>query len=329
LVYSRVKLLSHYSDLEILEACGKLDTNCFELRVKGPDGENRNLRAMYRICSILSHDCKPNTKHTFDPDYGVNLFATVPIAKGSIICVSYTQTLWNTMSRRQHLKVSKCFMCRCLRCADPTEFGTLLSALNCSKCGGTMLSSNPLDADAPFRCQKCGHTLDAKQIQDGHDRLTNELKNTDRSDITSLEDYLKKYATVLPDTHQLSREIQYGMMLLLKSTKGSELNNQQLLKKSVISKQLLDVAEKIDPGMSKWRGQILFELQSASVILGQRALDERRLDRWKAQEIFEENLHRLREAVLILQVEPDGKEELQEEMSKLSQILDESCEDDE
>ena len=65
--------------------------------------------------------------------------------------------------------------------------------------------------------------------------------------------------------------------------KGSELNNQQLLKKSVISKQLLDVAEKIDPGMSKWRGQILFELQSASVILGQRALDERRLDRWKAQ----------------------------------------------
>ena len=71
-----------------------------------------------------------------------------------------------------------------------------------------------------FRCQKCGHTLDAKQIQDGHDRLTNELKNTDRSDITSLEDYLKKYATVLPDTHQLSREIQYGMMLLLKSTKG-------------------------------------------------------------------------------------------------------------
>ena len=40
---------------------------------------------------------------------------------------------------------------RCFQCADPTEFGTFLSALNCSKCGGTMLSSNPLDADAPFR----------------------------------------------------------------------------------------------------------------------------------------------------------------------------------
>ena len=47
------------------------------------------------------------------------------------------------------------------------------------------------------------------------------------------------------------------------------------------------------------------------------------------QEVFEENLHRLREAVSILQVEPDSKEELQEEMSKLSQILEESCEDEE
>jgi hypothetical protein len=27
--------LSHYNDLEILEACGRLDTNCFELRVTG------------------------------------------------------------------------------------------------------------------------------------------------------------------------------------------------------------------------------------------------------------------------------------------------------
>ena len=81
-IHHHLKLLSHYSDLEILEACGKLDTNCFELRVSGAsDGETRNLRAMYRLASILSHDCKPNTKHTFDPDYGVNIYATVPIGK--------------------------------------------------------------------------------------------------------------------------------------------------------------------------------------------------------------------------------------------------------
>ena len=74
--------MSHYSDLEILEACGKLDTNSFELKLKGPeDGEVKNLRAMYRLASILSHDCRPNTKHTFDPDYAVNVYATSTIRK--------------------------------------------------------------------------------------------------------------------------------------------------------------------------------------------------------------------------------------------------------
>lgn len=71
-----LKLLTHYSDQEILEACGRLDTNCFELRLT--EGK-KNLRAMYRLGSILSHECRPNTKHTFDQDYAVNIFATVPI----------------------------------------------------------------------------------------------------------------------------------------------------------------------------------------------------------------------------------------------------------
>jgi len=72
-----LKLLSKFSDLEILEACGRLDTNCFELRQDG-----LNLRALYRTGSIISHDCTPNTKHTFNTnDYSVNFYATVNIRK--------------------------------------------------------------------------------------------------------------------------------------------------------------------------------------------------------------------------------------------------------
>merc|ERR1712223_476205 len=326
-IHHHLKLLSHYSDLEILEACGKLDTNCFEIRINGPDGEPRNLRAMYRLASIMSHECSPNTKRTFDPDYGVNIYATVPIAKGSVISVSYTQSLWSTMNRRQHLKMSKCFWCQCSRCKDPTEFGTHLSDLNCSKCGGKVRSTSPLDQNAPYRCDKCSETLTSRQVRDGHDRLTNELKSIEKTDIANLDNFLKKYATIIPDTHQLSREIQYSMVLLMKS-KSQSLPTQVLLKKTVICSQLLELADKIEPGMTKWRGQILFELQSASVILAQRAIDEGRLEKYKAQEIFEENLHRLREAVAILQVEPDGKTELQEEMERLSKLLQETCEEE-
>ena len=63
----------------------------FSLRITcdaGPDGEPRNLRAMYRLASILSHDCTPNTKHTFDPDYGVNIYATVPIGNRTVFIMA-------------------------------------------------------------------------------------------------------------------------------------------------------------------------------------------------------------------------------------------------
>ena len=71
--------------MEILEACGRLDTNCFELKIDTKDGSRGNLRAMYRLASIMSHSCTPNTKHTFDPDYGINMYATVPIGMPFLI----------------------------------------------------------------------------------------------------------------------------------------------------------------------------------------------------------------------------------------------------
>ena len=48
-------------------------------------------------------------------------------------------------------------------------------------------------------------------------------------------------------------------------------------------KQLLGLADKIEPGMTKWRGQLLFEMQSATVVLAQRALEEGKLKRFQAQ----------------------------------------------
>ncbi|TRY80691.1 hypothetical protein TCAL_09011 [Tigriopus californicus] len=141
-----LKLINKFSDLEILETCGRLDTNCFEIKQNG-----LNLRAMYRTACIISHDCKPNTKHTFDPDHSINMYSTVNIAKGSIISASYTQTIWSTLNRREHLYMSKCFWCMCERCQDPTEFGTYLSCYNCITCGGRVLPENPLDNEASWR----------------------------------------------------------------------------------------------------------------------------------------------------------------------------------
>ncbi len=50
-------------------------------------------------------------------------------------------------------------------------------------------------------------------------------------------------------------------------------------------KQLLELADKLDPGLSKWRGELLFDLQSTSVLLAQRALEENRITAQQAKVI--------------------------------------------
>lgn len=78
--------------------------------------------------------------------------------------------LKSTLKRREHLLENKFFECCCRRCADPTELGTYTSALICPKCKiGLVLSTKPLDADAPWSCTnkiKCsGYTVNAKSMK--------------------------------------------------------------------------------------------------------------------------------------------------------------------
>ena len=51
----------------------------------------------------------------------------------------------------------------------------------------------------------------------------------------------------------------------------------------VCCQQLLDLADIIEPGMTKWRGELLFETQATAVILTQRALDEGKVKNFQAQ----------------------------------------------
>jgi len=107
------------------------------------------------------------------------------------------------------------------------------------------------------------------------------------------------------------------------------LNNHQLLRKSVLCKELIGVLDKLKTGSSKEKGLLLLEMQSASVILAQRALAENKITNFQAKEIFEENLGHLNKAVEILKVEPEEKSKLEDHMGKLSKLFEDlgDCEE--
>ena len=57
---------------------------------------------------------------------------------------------------------TKYFTCRCVRCADPTELGTMFSSVRCPQCSaeqaGYLVSTDPVPATgvpADWKCNVC------------------------------------------------------------------------------------------------------------------------------------------------------------------------------
>lgn len=182
--------LEIYDEETILKTAAILDTNAFEIR---REIGNVKIRGLYYKASMMSHNCVPNTKHMFvGDDFTIVIVATTDIKKGEIISATYTQTLWSTQERRQHLKSAKCFDCDCPRCGDPTEFNTYFSCILCSKCRGYVTCLDPLNPASDWKCQTCSHMIKARQMVFGNDTIKREIENTGKN-IPSLEALLNKY----------------------------------------------------------------------------------------------------------------------------------------
>jgi hypothetical protein len=217
--------MTEFSQETILRVTAILDTNSFEIRRS--DGDIK-IRGLYPKAAMLSHDCKPNTKHVFTgPNYTLELVSTVPIQKGEVISVTYTQTLWGTMARREHLKQSKCFDCHCARCSDETELGTYLGAIYCSQCkksgakrNSMIVSESPLDPLANWKCEVCCHVIPGRQIAWGNEAILQEIAALDKSKPQALEKFLDKYRDALHPTNWHMLEIKYALSQMYGNMQG-------------------------------------------------------------------------------------------------------------
>ena len=70
-------------------------------------------------------------------------------SSGEDITTRYTTPQWGTFRRQQLLQNQWHFVCRCRRCEDPTEAGTMMNAIRCQKenngdrCRGMALPKEP------------------------------------------------------------------------------------------------------------------------------------------------------------------------------------------
>lgn len=303
------KCVDDFSDELIHTVCGYLEVNCFEIGQNGAKA-----RAMYPEAFLLSHDCSPNTTHSDHPiSHNLTVRVTRDLNPGDSITLSYAYTLQGTLKRRQHLNECKFFWCLCARCSDITELGTYSSALICPKChNGLILPTNALQQTAPWQCIKCKYTVTANSMLLLLDKIYGELDEIDAMDVQGFEAFLDKYRNVLHKNHYLCVSAKHSLSELLGRSTGyliQDLSLQDLMRKETYCRDILNVVDVLDPGLSRLRGVIMYELHAPIMLQATRLFEQKQINRAEFRQRLKEVVKLLKNSVTILSLEPEGSGE--------------------
>jgi hypothetical protein len=173
-------------------------------------------------------------------------------------------------------------------------------------------------------CEICSNSQKASQIRTGNMTIANELKELNRSRLENLTGFLEQYEPTLGPTNAHIVEIKHAIVMLLANRKPyslETLSREQLELKAGLAAELLELAGRVEPGASRWRGQLLLELQAAQVALAGRLEEAGAIGRAGARDRAEQALASLQEAATILQVEPDMRGALQTKLAAVSSLL--------
>ncbi|CAB0010471.1 unnamed protein product [Nesidiocoris tenuis] len=202
----------------------------------------------------------------------------VEINGGDNLSTMYTHILWGTQARRDHLKATKYFLCKCQRCSDPTELGTHLSSLKCVgadakdetvQCQGTILPISSAE-NADWKCDRCPATLTASHVADLMSRISSDVDlHIENPTVSKLEQFLSKLDKLLHKNHYHCFMVKHSLIQLYGRESGftlDKLTDLQLARKIDMCKELMCTIDVIDPGHGRavlYSAVVQLELQSA------------------------------------------------------------------
>uniref|UniRef100_A0ABD2W0K5 SET domain-containing protein n=1 Tax=Trichogramma kaykai TaxID=54128 RepID=A0ABD2W0K5_9HYME len=313
-IRNRLKL-DRFSEELIQRCCGILEINNHEIRTS----RGFLARGLYPRVSIMNHSCVSNTAHSCDPapgaDFRVQLRAAVRVAAGTELTGSYTHALLPTMLRRQHLAEGKYFDCACTRCSDPSELGTHMSSLKCNKCdNGLVLPLDSLDPESQWKCTHCDFSTSSQAVRRVQTIIHADMEQAEAytaadgpEAIQLRESFMKKYHSVLHPRHALLTIPRFSLAQLYGRVEEyflDDLPDVVLEHKIELCRLCLQVLDKIEPGLQRSRGMMLYELHAPLLFIAKGQWSAGAIDAPTLKSKMTEAAQILKEAADILCLEP-------------------------
>ncbi|XP_050092198.1 SET domain-containing protein SmydA-8-like [Anopheles aquasalis] len=302
------KCENRWDEDEILRIVGIIQVNGHEIPLNEPSSV-----AIYNQASMLEHSCRPNLSKSFTNRGEIVLWAPNPIKRGERLSICYTDVMWTTGNRLEHLLQTKMFRCECERCSDPTEYETYFSALRCSgfqkdsKCKGYIL---PVDDDGwtksggDWSCQKCHSVVTGAAVNQILERARMDLEAMQKHREDHCNKYMKHYSKWLTPNHQYLVDVKISLSQVIGGKAPEAIKKipyEKLMTKIKICQDLITLFEKICPAEARAFGATRFELHAALAELARRSTES---NNPACTSQLEESLYNANECIRMLLHEP-------------------------
>nr|ACO14686.1 msta, isoform A [Caligus clemensi] len=259
--------LSTYSTDELLKALGIVEVNSYEVyNLTGHSG----FRGLFCLTSLLSHDCVPKRRPIIghETPYGLTMISTRNINEGEILSINYVHTQKPNRIRRRTLKDNWYFECSCKRCEDEAEFGLHPDAIWCDSCQEGLIKPSHKGI---YCCDKCSREKSQGCIEDLIESLESQKAEIDRQDVNQYLELYRRSSVLLGENHYFLNSPRRWIIPLfcrpLTSSPRLVPSPDMLRDKIQLCEGYLRLLNKIEPGLSKNRGKVLYEWAECSLKL--------------------------------------------------------------
>uniref|UniRef100_A0A0K2TV79 Protein msta n=2 Tax=Lepeophtheirus salmonis TaxID=72036 RepID=A0A0K2TV79_LEPSM len=297
---------TRFPDEDILALCGILFVNSHEVPVTMSPSQ-----ALYQNASLLEHSCVNNASKHFDMNCNILIRVAIPIKKGEHISIMYSDPIWGTVNRQQHLLETKFFTCRCIRCQDPTELNTHFSSIRCPGCpAGFLVSLDPFNYESDWKCETCNRVETPRFVNAVIRSIGEELISLEKGSPEACLSFVKKHSQNLHPHHFYLMDVKLALCQMIgQSSYGTgseifELHEKDLLQKQKLCTEILEVANKISPGVSRLRGVVMYELQATLAAYARKKFSNGEISSDHMKNILQEVKKYLQECIQIFSYEP-------------------------
>ncbi|CAB0037977.1 unnamed protein product [Trichogramma brassicae] len=316
---------------ELQRLCGVVDVNCFELRApssrpyqrESSQDDNCLLRGLYATASIMSHECRGTACLAADESFSMSVYTAVPLARGQTVSFNYTSSLAGTLERREHLREGKYFRCDCRVCLDPLEAGSYASCLVCPRCRRDWVAlredtlkgeEDPYGRGLGWQCRGCDRRYAGCLIESSIVLAKRWIGEVDTGSIRAMEHLLDKLSSTFHTNHYLMLSLKQKLLAAYRrdvsssssynSTCSPPASRKTLHRMYALCRELLSLLEIVEPGLSRLKAILLYEMHVPLAAAATRAYGAREIGPRQLLEELETARAHLRRGLEMLLNEP-------------------------